>query len=245
MAYLAPMAPMPQTRLQLGTLFTTFSGTGLLQLVPLMGWWELWHGNFAADLLRGFLRAFSGAVLFAQSFGCIFFAHIATRLACYTSLSGPSGPKCLRECRLECPRTPGCLRECPTECPWAPECPKTSPRCLGHLFDTLGTPSGHFLDTPKRGAQRAPETLRGTLPETPRLSGTLSGTLPETLLARRARETPVASRGDRNAQRFGEDISHRFLGADFFARIFQNPPDRGQSQKIGISQFPGSGLKKI
>ena len=50
----------------------------------------------------------------------------------------------------------------------APECPKSVPRvsaeCPGHLFDTPGTLSGHFLDTPEPGAQRAPETPRGTLP---------------------------------------------------------------------------------
>ena len=83
----------------------------------------------------------------------------------------------------------------------APECPKSvprvSPECLGHLFDTPGTLSGHFLDIPEPGARRTPATLRETLPETPRFSGTLSGTLPETLQARRARETPVAGRGGR------------------------------------------------
>ena len=72
------------------------------------------------------------------------------------------------------------------------ECPRS---VLGHLFDTLGTLSGHFLDTPEPGA---PETLRGTLPETPRFLGTLSGTLPGTLRARRARETHVAGRWGRN-----------------------------------------------
>ena len=50
---------------------------------------------------------------------------------------------------------------------------------------------GHCLDTPELGARRALETLRGTLPETPRFSGTL----PKTLRECPARETPVASRG--------------------------------------------------
>ena len=41
------------------------------------------------------------------------------------------------------------------------ECPR---ECLGHLLDTPGTLSGHFLGTPEPGARRAPETPRGTLP---------------------------------------------------------------------------------
>ena len=48
------------------------------------------------------------------------------------------------------------------------------------------------MGTPEPGAQRAPETPRGTLSRTPPFSGTLSGTLPGTLRARRAGETPVA-----------------------------------------------------
>ena len=40
-------------------------------------------------------------------------AIVAILPACYRGLSGPSGPKCLRECPGECPRK----RECPTECP--------------------------------------------------------------------------------------------------------------------------------
>ena len=60
-----------------------------------------------------------------------------------------------------------------------------------HPGDTLG----HFLDTLEPGARRAPKTLRGTIAETPRFSGTLLGTPPETLRARRARKTPVAGRG--------------------------------------------------
>ena len=88
--------------------------------------------------------------------------------ACYRSLSGPSGPKCPREC----PRkwgvfegvsdggVPGALR--------APECPKSvlrvSPECPGHLFDTPRTLSGHCLDTPEPGARRAPGTPRRTPP---------------------------------------------------------------------------------
>ena len=41
---------------------------------------------------------------------------------------------------------------------------RVSPECPGHLFDTPGTLSGHFLDTPEPGARRAPETPRATLP---------------------------------------------------------------------------------
>ena len=69
--------------------------------------------------------------------------------------------------------------------PLALECPKSvprvSPECQKGVPDTLGTLSGHFLDTPEPGARRAPETPRGTLPGP--------------LRARRARETPVAGRG--------------------------------------------------
>ena len=69
--------------------------------------------------------------------------------------------------------------------PRAPECPKSvprvSPECQKSVSDTLGTLSGHFLDTPEPGARRAPGTPRGTLRRTPPFSGTLSGTLPGTL----------------------------------------------------------------
>ena len=69
--------------------------------------------------------------------------RVATPPACYRSLSGPSGPKCPRSV----PR-------------------RVSRECPGHLFDTPGTLSGHFLDTPEAGARRAPETPRGTLQDT-------------------------------------------------------------------------------
>ena len=72
--------------------------------------------------------------------------------------------------------------------PRAPECPKSVPgvsrECSRSVRDTFLTLSGHFLDTPEPGAQRAPETPRDT---------------PGTLRARRARETPVAGRGGCNA----------------------------------------------
>ena len=52
--------------------------------------------------------------------------------------------------------------------PRVPQCPKSvprvSPECQKGVPDTLGTLSGHFLDTPEPGARRAPETPRGTLP---------------------------------------------------------------------------------
>ena len=63
------------------------------------------------------------------------------------------------------------------------------------FFDTPGTLSGHFLDTPEPGARRARGTFRGTLPRTPPFSGDTLGDTPGTLRARRARETPVAGRG--------------------------------------------------
>ena len=87
--------------------------------------------------------------------------------------------------------------------PRAPECPKSVPRvfpeCLGYLFDTPGTLSGHSFDTPEPpGAAKGPgDTPWDTLSDTPPFSGTLSETLPGTTRARRARETPVAGRRDR------------------------------------------------
>ena len=72
--------------------------------------------------------------------------------ACYRSLSGPSGPKCPRSVprgvfgALRAPGS-GVSKKCPESVP-----------------DTLGTLSGHLLDTPEPGARRDPETLRGTLP---------------------------------------------------------------------------------
>ena len=77
--------------------------------------------------------------------------------------------------------------------------PKVSKRCPGNSGDTLGTRFGYS----RARTQRAPETLCGTLPWTPRFSGTLSGTLPETLWARTARETPVAGWGVRNPRKQG------------------------------------------
>ena len=44
------------------------------------------------------------------------------------------------------------------------KCPESVPR---HLFDTLGTLSGHFLDTPEPGARSALQTPRRTFPRTP------------------------------------------------------------------------------
>ena len=111
-----------------------------------------------------------------------------------TRVSG-RGPKCPPG---SVPENGGCPRECPTGCLWGPlRAPssgvskKVSRECPGHLFDTLGTLSGHFLDTPETPSG-------GTLPRTRPFSATLSGTLPGTLRARRAPETPVAGRGVRN-----------------------------------------------
>ena len=50
--------------------------------------------------------------------------------------------------------------------------PRVSPECPGHLFDTPGTLSGHFLDTPERGARRAPgDTPSDTPSDTPHSRG--------------------------------------------------------------------------
>ena len=76
---------------------------------------------------------------------------------------GPFGPEVSRECPSGClggPSGPG-LRSVQKV---SPECPESVPGVFGHLFDTLGTLWGHFLDTPEPGARRAPETPRGTLP---------------------------------------------------------------------------------
>ena len=70
----------------------------------------------------------------------------------------------------------------------------------GHLFDTPGTLSGHFLGTPEPGARRAPGTPCRTLPRTPPIFRDTLGDTPGTLRARRARETPVAGRRDRDSK---------------------------------------------
>ena len=73
--------------------------------------------------------------------------------ASYRSFSDPPGPKCPGSV----PENGGVRRSVPRVFPEpfgprAPECPtsvpRVSPECSGHFFDTLGTLSGHFLDTP-------------------------------------------------------------------------------------------------
>ena len=136
--------------------------------------------------------------------------------------SGFSGPKRPGEC----PRKSGCPRECLGECLGGPPGPalrsvqkvsESVPGVSRRCPDTPGTLSGHLLDTPERGAQRAPETLPQTLPRTPRFSGTLFGTL----RARRARSllwgaghvSRLISRGLREA-------SHQTpLRRQFFSRL--------------------------
>ena len=59
--------------------------------------------------------------------------------------------------------------------------PRVSPECPGHLFDTPGTLSGHFLDTPEPGARRAGPGDTGprrTLPRTPPVFGDTLGDTP-------------------------------------------------------------------
>ena len=100
---------------------------------------------------------------------------VATPPTCYSSLSSPSGR-----------RKRGCPRECPKGCPralWAPGsgvskmCPESVPGVSKKVSGTPGTLSGHFLDTPEPGAQRALGTPLRTRPRTPPFSGTPSGTL--------------------------------------------------------------------
>ena len=67
------------------------------------------------------------------------------------------------------------------------ECPQSVP---GHLFDTLGTLSGHFLHTPEPRARRAPSDTPSDTPSTSPI-----------FRDRRARETPVAGRPDRNSRK--------------------------------------------
>ena len=101
---------------------------------------------------------------------------------------GPLGPK-PPECPQECPPKTGYPRECPKSVP------RASPECPGHLVDTPGTLSGHFLDTPEPGRHTF-----WTLPRTPPVFGdTLGGTL-GTLRARRPRVIPVAGRGVRKSR---------------------------------------------
>ena len=104
-------------------------------------------------------------------------ARIAIPPACYRSLSGPSGPKCPRECPRKWGGVRGSVRRGVQKV--SRECPQS---VRDHLFDTLGTP-------------------RRTLPRTPpHFRGTLSGTLREHF-GPKGRETPVAGRRDRKARR--------------------------------------------
>ena len=125
---------------------------------------------------------------------------------------GPFGPEVSPECPRECPRKPGVsegVSDGVSPGPFGPHAlrsvqkrvPRVSPECQKGVLDTPGTLSGHFLDTPERGARRAPETPRRTLPQTPPVFGDTPGTL----RARRARETPVAGRGVRKANLKGAE----------------------------------------
>ena len=110
------------------------------------------------------------------------------------------------------PENGGCARECPKGCPRRPlapglrsvqkvsrECPRSVKKVTPGVWDTPRTLSGHFLDTPEPGAQRAPGTPLRTLTRTPPVFGDTLGDTLGTLRARRARETPVAGRGGCNS----------------------------------------------
>ena len=81
-----------------------------------------------------------------------FRAKIATPLACYRSLSGPSGPKCPGSV----PR--GVQKVCPESVPGV------SKRCPGQSGDILGTLSGHSGARGPKGARDTPRDTPGTLP---------------------------------------------------------------------------------
>ena len=129
----------------------------------------------------------------------------------YRGLSGPSGPGSVPDnggVRRSVPRgVPGPLG------PRAPECPKSvlrvSPKCQKGVPDTLGTLSGHFLDTPEPPG----DTPRDTLSDTPVFWDTLGDT-PRDTRARGARETLVAGRRDRN---------ERWAFNEAFAEILLTP----------------------
>ena len=60
-----------------GTLFTAFSGTGLLEFVSLMGWLGLLHGHVGVDFSCGFF----GADFCVRILGCrFFFADFGVRI---------------------------------------------------------------------------------------------------------------------------------------------------------------------
>ena len=131
---------------------------------------------------------------FLKDFHC---PKFAIPPACYRSLSGPSGPKCPRSVPESVPENGGCPRECPpggARGPSGPglrsvqkvsrECPRSVKKVSRTLRDTLGTLFGH--------------SGRRTFPRTPPIFGDTLGDTPGTLRARRARETPVAGRRDRN-----------------------------------------------
>ena len=89
--------------------------------------------------------------------------NIAKRPAPYRSLSGPSAPECPTECPRECSENGGVQGSVPRGVPGALRAPgrsvqKVSRECLQSVqdtfLDTMGTLSGHFLDTPEPGARR-------------------------------------------------------------------------------------------
>ena len=86
--------------------------------------------------------------------------HIAAPPACYKGLSGPSGPKCLREC----PENRGVSESVPWSVSEALRAPGpgsgVSKKCPESVWETFSTLRGHFWD--------AFWTLRSPRPEGPR-----------------------------------------------------------------------------
>ena len=72
-----------------------------------------------------------------------------TPQTCYRSLSGPSGPKCPREC--------GVSKKSPESVPGV------SKRCPGHSGDTLGTLFGHSGAWGPKSPRDTPKDTPGTL----------------------------------------------------------------------------------
>ena len=93
---------------------------------------------------------------------------------------------------------------------------RVSPECPGHLFDTPGTLSRHFLGTPEGPG----DTPWHTLLDTP---DTLGDTPGDT----RARETPVAGRGVRN--HYTQESAIFKLFGDYSCNF------QGSSKLIGIT----------
>ena len=95
------------------------------------------------------------------------------------------------------PETGGVRRSALWSVPGTPECPTSVPRvssaeCQKGVPDTLGTLAGHSV-------ARGPGNISWDTPSDTPVFGDTLGDAPRDTRARRARETPIAGRRDRNS----------------------------------------------